>query len=240
VVCNRPTRFINSLIGYAKYCSRSCSATVSGKLGASAMHKKYPNLSKETMTKTKLEHKEKLSKWASNAGKSCHLKHPNHAKEWNRKVREKYKDKLTEWAIKGGNEAARVNKDNKAGCYFNSEISKIIGVKGRKTLNDFHKRTGFQSLSEIEFYNYFKPIYKDLEYNKYHIFEGKRLRPDFTIESKKLIIEIDGSYHDSEEQKFKDLEKELYFDIMGYKVLRFKNEDLKQDMISINKKLNLI
>ena len=50
--------------------------------------------------------------------------------------------------------------------------------------------------------------------------------PDFLCISKKLIIEIDGSYHFEGEQPEKDLERTAYLKSIGYTILRFTNEEV--------------
>ena len=51
--------------------------------------------------------------------------------------------------------------------------------------------------------------------------------PDFACVSKKLIVEIDGEYHD--ETQANDLERQRYFESRGWKVMRFAAEDVRQD-----------
>ena len=50
--------------------------------------------------------------------------------------------------------------------------------------------------------------------------------PDFVCLSKKLIIEIDGGYHMEGEQPQRDAERTEQLAQMGFKVLRFKNEEV--------------
>ncbi|WP_396153073.1 endonuclease domain-containing protein [Flavobacterium sp.] len=47
---------------------------------------------------------------------------------------------------------------------------------------------------------------------------------DFYNHKNKLVIELDGGYHENEEQKIKDLEREKNLNFNGLKVIRFKNE----------------
>ena len=51
---------------------------------------------------------------------------------------------------------------------------------------------------------------------------------DFVSFDKKLIIEIDGGQHALEKEK--DLERDLYFEEKGYKVLRFWNNEVLQNI----------
>ena len=49
---------------------------------------------------------------------------------------------------------------------------------------------------------------------------------DFACLSEMLIIELDGGYHNTEEQKEADMVRDAWLTKMGYKVLRFTNEEL--------------
>ena len=49
---------------------------------------------------------------------------------------------------------------------------------------------------------------------------------DFVCLSKKLIIEVDGGYHDTPIQKEADELRTKILNEFGYKVIRFKNEDV--------------
>ncbi len=49
---------------------------------------------------------------------------------------------------------------------------------------------------------------------------------DFYCHSEKLIIELDGEVHNTEERKKHDKKRDAYLTAIGNKVLRFKNEDL--------------
>ena len=52
---------------------------------------------------------------------------------------------------------------------------------------------------------------------------------------KKICIEIDGSIHDTLEQKKKDSQKDSYLNSRGFKVIRIKNSDvLLYDLKNIN------
>lgn len=50
----------------------------------------------------------------------------------------------------------------------------------------------------------------------------------------KTCIEIDGGYHDTPKQKYKDYWKDKYLtEVRGFKVIRIKNEDVKNFDVSI-------
>lgn len=56
------------------------------------------------------------------------------------------------------------------------------------------------------------------------IINGKIYFADICIKSKKLIIEVDGGYHNTEEQKAKDQQRDKAFESIGYTTIRITNE----------------
>ncbi|HPT11563.1 MAG TPA: endonuclease domain-containing protein [Bacteroidales bacterium] len=56
---------------------------------------------------------------------------------------------------------------------------------------------------------------------------------DFYCHEAKLVIEIDGGVHDDPEQKEKDLARQQIINDFGIKVLRFKNEEIFNDIESV-------
>jgi very-short-patch-repair endonuclease len=61
---------------------------------------------------------------------------------------------------------------------------------------------------------------------------------DFYNHKNKLVIEIDGGYHNSEEQKLKDLEREEFLKFNGLKVIRFKNESINDNLPFVLEKIS--
>ena len=53
---------------------------------------------------------------------------------------------------------------------------------------------------------------------------------DFVCEDKKLIIEIDGGQHNKEKNIQYDLKRTAYMKNNGYKVLRFWNTDIRDNI----------
>ena len=53
---------------------------------------------------------------------------------------------------------------------------------------------------------------------------------DFVCLRKKLIIEVDGGYHSQKEQSIKDYYRTEDLERMGFKVLRFRNEDIETNI----------
>jgi very-short-patch-repair endonuclease len=53
---------------------------------------------------------------------------------------------------------------------------------------------------------------------------------DFYCKPLNLVIEVDGGYHNREEQKIKDRERQGILEAMGLDFLRFQNEEIKKDL----------
>jgi len=49
---------------------------------------------------------------------------------------------------------------------------------------------------------------------------------DFLFRNKRLILELDGNYHETEKQQLQDLRKEVFAKKQGYTLIRFKNEEV--------------
>ena len=57
--------------------------------------------------------------------------------------------------------------------------------------------------------------------------------PDFVCLEKKLIVEIDGEYHNEEEQKKYDDQRTKWLAVGSYRLLRFTNEDVLQNISKV-------
>lgn len=56
------------------------------------------------------------------------------------------------------------------------------------------------------------------------VIDGKIYFADMSIKSKKLIVEVDGGYHNVKEQKERDTIRDEAFESIGYKTIRIPNE----------------
>ncbi len=56
---------------------------------------------------------------------------------------------------------------------------------------------------------------------------------DFFCMEKKLIIELDGGQHNEEENIIKDGKRTKFFEEKGYKVLRFWNNDVNENIVGV-------
>ena len=67
---------------------------------------------------------------------------------------------------------------------------------------------------------------------------------DFVCLEAKLVIEVDGGYHEQPFQQQSDQQRTEFIESKGYKVIRFKNEEvdfnIKEVILRIKKELNHI
>lgn len=56
---------------------------------------------------------------------------------------------------------------------------------------------------------------------------------DFYCKPLKLVIEVDGGYHFEEAQKLKDKERQPILEQMGLNFLRFHDDEVRKDMLSV-------
>ena len=57
--------------------------------------------------------------------------------------------------------------------------------------------------------------------------------PDFVCIPLKLIIEVDGGYHNDDRQKIDDEERTSFLESEGYQVFRFSNEEVLNDIVKV-------
>lgn len=83
--------------------------------------------------------------------------------------------------------------------------------------------------TEAEFilWNYLKGNTFGAHFRRQHII-GKFIA-DFVCLSRKLIIEVDGKYHQLPEQQITDEERTSWLKSKGFTVIRFKNEQIVAD-----------
>jgi ATP-dependent DNA helicase RecG len=66
--------------------------------------------------------------------------------------------------------------------------------------------------------------------------------PDFVNRESQIIVEVDGDWHNRKDIKEKDERRDQWFELQGYDVLRFKNEEIDKSLnkvVSYIKKLTL-
>ena len=60
---------------------------------------------------------------------------------------------------------------------------------------------------------------------------------DFICIEKKLVIEVDGGYHNTLEQQQDDNARTIDIEKMGYSVIRFTNEEVEHDLHNVIMKI---
>lgn len=60
---------------------------------------------------------------------------------------------------------------------------------------------------------------------------------DFTIPSIRLVVEVDGSTHDSDEAKRYDADRTRSMQKIGWRVIRFPNEEIANDVVTVAQKI---
>ena len=77
------------------------------------------------------------------------------------------------------------------------------------------------------YHSLYKAFNKRVQVQHPFLINGHLYYADISIPSLKLIIEVDGGYHNTPEQKEKDRKRDEDFKSIGYTTLRFKNEEVK-------------
>ncbi len=96
-------------------------------------------------------------------------------------------------------------------------------------LKDFAKKNRREMTESEE--TLWKAIRKDIQSYKF-----RRQHPigdyiaDFICLPKKLVIEVDGGYHDTPEQQQDDQARTSFLESKGYTVIRFKNDEILYDL----------
>ncbi|MBS9767105.1 MAG: leucine--tRNA ligase [Flavobacteriaceae bacterium] len=133
------------------------------------------------------------------------------------------KDSQTNWI--GRSEGAMVSfpilsfpeGEEKAGYMTGGNNSHLLIEKAKENRNN-------PTEAEAILWQQLKGKNSGIKFRQQHIIDDFIV--DFVCLSKKLIIEIDGGYHSEEEQQEKDNERTKILEDLGYKVIRFTNEEV--------------
>jgi very-short-patch-repair endonuclease len=132
---------------------------------------------------------------------------------------------LTEW-LSNGNKIKRIARNK-------SSLPKTKKKQRRRNLSYKAKRREQLTKKASELENnlpkseqWFRSLYKKNMYDKYNKVFNSTYIPDVINKHYKYVIEIDGSIHDSDEQKAKDAKKDDYFLKRGYLVIRITAYDM--------------
>ena len=87
-------------------------------------------------------------------------------------------------------------------------------------------------------------LWKELQSDAFKKYHFRRQHPihhfiaDFYSHKLKLIIEVDGEYHDYEEQQLKDKARTELLEFQGLKIIRFTNQQIIQEIVKVQKILS--
>ena len=81
-----------------------------------------------------------------------------------------------------------------------------------------------------------KILWQNLRNRQLNTFKFARQEPispyivDYVCRARKLVIELDGATHETPEELAYDAARTAYLELEGYRVIRFKNEDIFGDL----------
>ena len=78
----------------------------------------------------------------------------------------------------------------------------------------------------------------DLKFRRQHPLD--KYIADFYCHEKKLVIELDGNIHDAKEKKEDDFNRTYVLNEFGITVLRFRNEEIKNEMAFVIEEIKKI
>jgi very-short-patch-repair endonuclease len=110
--------------------------------------------------------------------------------------------------------------------------------KGASPQIFFYAKHLRENLTEAE-----EILWSELRNNKLEGYKFRRQHPlnnyiaDFYCHKLKLVIEIDGGYHQTTEQKQLDAERTEMIEFQGLQVIRFTNEEVIQDIKNVLNKI---
>ncbi|MBR6016449.1 MAG: endonuclease domain-containing protein [Prevotella sp.] len=89
--------------------------------------------------------------------------------------------------------------------------------------------------AEILLWNYLKNNGLGVLFKRQHII-GDYIT-DFVCMDSKLIVELDGGYHQLPQQQTNDAERTKWLENKGYKIIRFTNEELFENIDGVLEKI---
>lgn len=112
-----------------------------------------------------------------------------------------------------------------------SRIKKLNNSDDKFTkwsVNTKNKLENNPTKSELSLFKYLTGTFHNrVKFQHPFLINGKLYYADIAIPSLKLIIEVDGGYHNTEEQKAKDKQRDNDFKSIGYTTLRYTNEQVE-------------
>ena len=111
-------------------------------------------------------------------------------------------------------EGSSIRKSYQTADCANYDVLKELADKNRKNPTE----------AEAIIWNYLKGKQLGLHFRRQHIIGNYIV--DFSCPTKKIAIEIDGGYHDQPKQKEYDEKRSEWLISKGWKIIRFKNEEI--------------
>ncbi|MBN1602709.1 MAG: endonuclease domain-containing protein [Chitinispirillaceae bacterium] len=78
----------------------------------------------------------------------------------------------------------------------------------------------------------------DVKFRRQQVIDGYVV--DFFCHNAKLVIEVDGKIHNTVKQKAKDIQRKNVFEARGLMEIRFRNEEVLENVLKVVKTLNQI
>jgi very-short-patch-repair endonuclease len=133
----------------------------------------------------------------------------------------------------GEGTGVRAGKDPERGM---SASEPTIKLPESLIKNARHLRKNQTDAEEVMWQLLRKRQLNGLKFRRQHpIEEGFIL--DFYCHEKKLAVELDGAYHNTPEQRASDKEREQFLIDIGVRVIRFSNEEVMEDTVSVLKRI---
>jgi very-short-patch-repair endonuclease len=105
-------------------------------------------------------------------------------------------------------------------------MTQLFNLTSQKGLRKILRRQGV--LAEIKLWS--KLRNKNLGHKFKRQFGIGKYIVDFYCPKKRLIIEIDGATHSTNQEILDDIVREKFLESLGLKVIRFTNNDIKENM----------
>ena len=168
------------------------------------------------------------------------------------------KEELDEYVRKGWIKGDYINKTSNSNWYNNPDnremhrIRTSIGTKkalsNRKVFSKLKNKEHIERFLKVRRKNWHEMtkyeaaiseflLERGFIYQKGHHINGKYYVSDFANDNLMIWIEIDGKSHTSDEAIYKDMLRDKNLTQYGYKVLRFKNKEIIDDIESVKTKI---
>lgn len=98
-----------------------------------------------------------------------------------------------------------------------------------------HKHKQYPTEAEKHLWHFIRNGQLGVKFNRQHIIGDYIV--DFVCLDKQLIIEVDGDYHNIEEQRENDIDRTIALSRLGFHVIRFDNNEVLNDIDNVLDKI---